>query len=155
MPRPQESNPARGRVRTRSDGCLRMADSTEKRFEVRSARNAEFFRCDRPWAVISVSSGDQFPMLAGENRVGLLRLTFEDVTDKRARITMRLAVASNSCRLVSRSHDGSYNPGLEAGDNSLGNAQPRSRGGRLASGGEDCNLISRSKVPHESHRCRS
>jgi predicted protein tyrosine phosphatase len=58
-----------------------MADSAEKRFEVRSARNAEFFRSDRPWAAISVSSSGDFPVLDGENRIGLLRLVFQDITD--------------------------------------------------------------------------
>jgi predicted protein tyrosine phosphatase len=52
-----------------------------KRFEVRSARNAQFFRCDRPWAAISISSGDHFPVLDGANRVGLLRLSFQDITE--------------------------------------------------------------------------
>jgi hypothetical protein len=51
-----------------------MAGPEHKHFEVRSARNAEFFRCDRPWAAISVSSTDHFPMLDGENRGGLLRV---------------------------------------------------------------------------------
>ena len=55
--------------------------ASRKRFEVRSARNAEFFRCDQPWAAISVSSTDRFPVLAEENRVGHLRLTFEDITE--------------------------------------------------------------------------
>jgi hypothetical protein len=58
-----------------------MADPQRKRFEVQSARNAEFFRSDHPWVAISVSSTDQFPMLDGENRVGLLQLVFEDITD--------------------------------------------------------------------------
>jgi predicted protein tyrosine phosphatase len=52
-----------------------------KRFEVRSARNAEFFRSDRPWAAISISSGDDFPTLNEENRVGLLRLAIDDTTE--------------------------------------------------------------------------
>jgi predicted protein tyrosine phosphatase len=52
-----------------------------KRFEVRSARNAEFFRSDRPWAAISISSSNDFPMLDEKNRLGLLRLSFQDITD--------------------------------------------------------------------------
>ena len=51
---------------------------TEKHFEVRLARNAEFFRSDRPWAAIQISHRDDFPALHDENRVGLLRLIFED-----------------------------------------------------------------------------
>jgi predicted protein tyrosine phosphatase len=56
-------------------------DPQRKRFEVRSARNAEFFRCDRPWAAISVSSSEDFAVLDETNRVGLLRLVFEDTTE--------------------------------------------------------------------------
>ena len=52
-----------------------------KSFEVRSARNAEFFRSDRPWAAIQISHHDDFPALSEENRVGLLRLVFEDIED--------------------------------------------------------------------------
>jgi predicted protein tyrosine phosphatase len=52
-----------------------------KRFEVRSARNAEVFRCDRPWTAISVSSGSDFPVLDEKNRVGLLQLVFADITN--------------------------------------------------------------------------
>lgn len=50
-----------------------------KHFEVRSARNAEFFRSDRPWAAIQITSGHEFHALSEDNRVGLLRLTFEDI----------------------------------------------------------------------------
>ena len=53
----------------------------QKHFEVRSARNAEFFRSDRPWAAIQISHRDDFPVLYGENRVGLLRLVFEDTEE--------------------------------------------------------------------------
>ncbi|MFW6114395.1 MAG: hypothetical protein ACOC7K_01500 [bacterium] len=49
-----------------------------KHFEVRSARNAEFFRSDRPWAAISISSRDDHPALDEQNRVGLLQLVFDD-----------------------------------------------------------------------------
>lgn len=48
---------------------------------MRSARNAEFFRSDRPWAAISVSSCEDFPVLDEENRVGLLRLAFKDTAE--------------------------------------------------------------------------
>ena len=53
----------------------------QKHFEVRSARNAEFFRSDRPWAAIQISHCDDFPALHDENRVGLLRLVFEDTEE--------------------------------------------------------------------------
>lgn len=58
-----------------------MTDSTEKSFEVRSAWNAEFFRSERPWAAIQISHNDSFPTLSDENRVGLLRLVFEDIEE--------------------------------------------------------------------------
>ena len=58
-----------------------MADSAEKSFEVRSARNAELFRSERPWAAIQISHNDSFPTLSEENRVGLLRLVFEDIEE--------------------------------------------------------------------------
>ena len=57
-----------------------MNQAARKRFEVRSARNAEFFQSDRPWAAISITAGDEFPALSEVNRVGLLRLVFEDIT---------------------------------------------------------------------------
>ena len=57
-----------------------MTDATRKHFEVRSARNAEFFRSDRPWAAISITSGHEHPVLSVANRVGLLRLVFDDIT---------------------------------------------------------------------------
>jgi predicted protein tyrosine phosphatase len=57
-----------------------MNQVARKQFEVRSARNAEFFRSDCPWAAISITSGDEFPALSEDNRVGLLRLVFEDIT---------------------------------------------------------------------------
>ena len=53
----------------------------EKHFEVRSARNAEFFRSDRPWAAIQISHSDDHPTLSEKNRVGLLRLVFEDIEE--------------------------------------------------------------------------
>jgi len=52
-----------------------------KRFEVRSAWNAEIFRCDRPWAAISISTRGDFPVLSEENRRGLLQLVFADTAD--------------------------------------------------------------------------
>ena len=57
-----------------------MNQVARKHFDVRSARNAEFFRSDRPWAAISISSGHECPLLSEDNRVGLLRLVFEDIT---------------------------------------------------------------------------
>jgi predicted protein tyrosine phosphatase len=57
-----------------------MTDAARKHFEVRSARNAEFFRSDRPWAAISITSGHGHPALSETNRVGLLRLLFDDIT---------------------------------------------------------------------------
>lgn len=57
-----------------------MTDAARKHFEVRSARNAEFFRSDRPWAAISITSGHEHPELSEANRVGLLRLVFDDIT---------------------------------------------------------------------------
>jgi predicted protein tyrosine phosphatase len=57
-----------------------VATEARKRFEVRSARNAEFFRSDRPWAAISISSRDDHPALDEQNRVGLLQLVFDDTT---------------------------------------------------------------------------
>lgn len=57
-----------------------MTHALRKHFEVRSARNAEFFRSDRPWAAIQITSGHECPALSEENRVGLLRLVFDDIT---------------------------------------------------------------------------
>ena len=52
-----------------------------KHFEVRSAYNAELFRCDRPWAAISITTLGDFPTLSEENRLGLLQLAFADTAD--------------------------------------------------------------------------
>ncbi|MBL7044232.1 MAG: hypothetical protein ISR77_36725 [Pirellulaceae bacterium] len=52
-----------------------------KHFEVRSAYNAELFRCDRPWAAISITTVGDFPALSEENREGLLQLVFADTAD--------------------------------------------------------------------------
>ena len=57
-----------------------MTDAARRHFEVRSARNAEFFRSDRSWAAISITSGHEQPELSEANRVGLLRLVFDDIT---------------------------------------------------------------------------
>jgi hypothetical protein len=58
-----------------------VTSKKRKHFDVRSARNAEFFRSDRPWAAISITSGPKFPALDEANRVGLLRLNFDDTTE--------------------------------------------------------------------------
>lgn len=73
-----------------------------KRFEVRSARNAEFFRCDRPWAAISISSSGNFPMLDEENRAGLLRLVFEDTTEPDKSGSFNAALATEILDFVER-----------------------------------------------------
>lgn len=52
-----------------------------KHFEVRSAYNAGLFRCDRPWAAISITTNGDFPTLSDENREGLLQLAFADTAD--------------------------------------------------------------------------
>ena len=52
-----------------------------KHFEVRSAHNAELFRCDHPWAAISISTLGDFPVLSEDNRKGLLQLVFADTAD--------------------------------------------------------------------------
>ncbi len=57
-----------------------MTQAAHKRFDVRSARNAEFFQSNRPWAAISITSSGDFPILSEDNRLGLLRLVFEDIT---------------------------------------------------------------------------
>ncbi len=58
-----------------------IATNARKHLEVRSARNAEFFRSDRPWAAISISSRDDHPMLDEQNRMGLLQLVFDDTAE--------------------------------------------------------------------------
>lgn len=52
-----------------------------KRFEVRSAYHARLFRCDQPWAAISITTDGDFPVLAEENRQGLLQLAFADTAE--------------------------------------------------------------------------
>jgi predicted protein tyrosine phosphatase len=45
---------------------------------------AEVFKCDVPWAAISITCYKKtFPTLSEENRVGLLQLDFDDVNVKR------------------------------------------------------------------------
>lgn len=53
-----------------------------KNIEVRSRKWAKEFVSDKPWAAISISTekGD-FPELKTENRVGLLRLSFWDISN--------------------------------------------------------------------------
>lgn len=72
----------------------RRSRMERKQFEVRSARNAEFFRCDCPWAAISISTLGDFPVLSEGNRVGLLRLVFADTLEpgKPDSFTQSLAV---------------------------------------------------------------
>lgn len=55
---------------------------TRKRFETRSAVNAQFFRCEVPWAAIAISSDGDFPALDDTNRLALLQLVFEDTLDR-------------------------------------------------------------------------
>jgi predicted protein tyrosine phosphatase len=52
-----------------------------KNIIVLSRKWAKQFKCDKPWAAISVSTqpGD-FPELSAENRLGLLRLCFWDIS---------------------------------------------------------------------------
>lgn len=52
-----------------------------KHFEVQSLYNAELFRCDRPWAAISITTEGDFPTLSDVNREGLLQLMFADTAD--------------------------------------------------------------------------
>jgi len=60
-----------------------MAASTPLRFDVRSAKNAAIFLSERSWAAISVSSAAHFfPTLSEANRIGLLRLVFEDTVER-------------------------------------------------------------------------
>jgi len=54
-----------------------MPSAARKHFEVRSARNAEFFRSIVRGAAISITSGHEHPVVGEANRVGLLRLVFE------------------------------------------------------------------------------
>jgi len=67
--------------------------------------NAEFFRCGRPWAAISISSAGDFPVLGGKNRLGLLRLTFEDTTDAGKPGAFTTAVAAEILDFVEATWD--------------------------------------------------
>lgn len=53
-----------------------------KKIIVLSRQWAKKYKCDKPWAAISVStaSGD-FPELSSDNRLGLLRLQFWDISN--------------------------------------------------------------------------
>ncbi len=71
-----------------------------KRLVARSARNAEFFRSERPWAAIQISARDDFPVLDAENRVGLLRLVFEDIEDPDTPTSFTTALAAEILAFV-------------------------------------------------------
>ena len=58
-----------------------MSSAVRKHIEVRSAYNAELFRCERPWAAISISTLGDFPVMSEDTRKGLLQLTFADTAD--------------------------------------------------------------------------
>ncbi len=77
----------------------------QKHFEVRSARNAEFFRSDRPWAAIQISHQVEFPTLHSENRVGLLRLVFEDTEEADTRESFTPALATEILDFVEKMWD--------------------------------------------------
>jgi predicted protein tyrosine phosphatase len=77
----------------------------EKHFEVRSARNAEFFQSDRPWAAIQISHQDDFPTLHSENRVGLLRLVFEDTEEADTPESFNSALATEILDFVEKMWD--------------------------------------------------
>ena len=77
----------------------------QKRFVVRSARNAEFFRSERPWAAIQISAHDDFPMPDAENRVGLLRLVFEDTEEPDTPASFTAALASEILAFVEQMWD--------------------------------------------------
>jgi len=70
-----------------------MTVTERKHFEVRSAWNARFFRSDRPWAAIQISSGADHPELSDENRVGLVRLVFEDTWEAETDESFNAAMA--------------------------------------------------------------
>lgn len=43
------------------------------------------FKCDEPWAAISITNkGAEYPQLQEENRVGLLQLDFDDTNARRS-----------------------------------------------------------------------
>ncbi len=82
-----------------------MTTPAQKHFEVRSARNAEFFRSDRPWAAIQISHQDDFPTLHSENRVGLLRLVFEDTEEADTPESFNPALATEILDFVEKMWD--------------------------------------------------
>ena len=53
----------------------------EKHFEVRLARNAEFFRSDRPWAAIQISHRDEFRRLVRREPDGTIAACARDTED--------------------------------------------------------------------------
>ncbi len=70
-----------------------MTATERKHFEVRSAWNARLFRSDRPWAAIQISSRANHPDLSDENRVGLVRLAFEDTWEAETVASFNAALA--------------------------------------------------------------
>ena len=58
-----------------------MSSAARKHIWVRSAYNAGLFRCERPWAAISISTLGDFPVISEDNRKGLLQLSFADTAD--------------------------------------------------------------------------
>jgi predicted protein tyrosine phosphatase len=76
-----------------------------KHFEVRSAYNAELFRCDRPWAAISITTEGDFPTLSEENRVGLLQLAFADTADPNLADSFRASQAAELLDFVEQVWD--------------------------------------------------
>lgn len=77
-----------------------MTVTERKHFEVRSAWNARFFRSDRPWAAIQISSGADHPELSDENRVGLVRLVFEDTWEAETDGSFNTALAQEILEFV-------------------------------------------------------
>jgi predicted protein tyrosine phosphatase len=82
-----------------------MTSPARKHFEVRSARNAEFFWSERPWAAISITSGHEHPVLSEANRVGLLRLVFDDITQPDAPQSFTSALAAEILDFVANVWD--------------------------------------------------
>jgi predicted protein tyrosine phosphatase len=82
-----------------------MTSADRKHFEVRSARNAEFFQSERLWAAISITSGREHPVLSEANRVGLLRLVFDDITQPDTSRSFTPALAGEILDFVARVWD--------------------------------------------------
>ena len=77
-----------------------------KKFEVRSFWNAGIFRCDRPWAAISINTTDDgFADLSTTNRRGLLRLAFADTDDPNRDDAFTPALARELLDFVDRMWD--------------------------------------------------